>query len=254
MLCQLASLSKCSGFDAEDTGQQFVRWYEHGYQAAGGLVFDIGGTTRNAISRLQQGMPALQAGGTNESDNGNGSLMRIVPIGLWFHDADDATVVARSHESSKITHGHVRSQVCCAVYDLTVSELLAGTSPGDALPTAVGRLTKTYSQLQVSQRDAFEREWKTVQNHSPRTGSGYVVDCWWSAWECIVSTGDYEACVQRAVRFGNDTDTTAAVAGGLAGAIYGYDGLPNHWLAELRLEPQQHQLIEQFTSAILSRR
>ena len=243
MLCQVASLVECDEFDPQDTGERFVRWRDEGYQAAGGVVFDIGGTTSMAIQRLREGVPALDAGPTDKNSNGNGSLMRILPIGLWFHDADAATLVKTGHESSRITHGHPRSQVCCALHNLALRGLLRHEPPETALSTALRDLERVYAS-----DDVFRAELGLVCDYSERTGSGYVVDCWWSAWEALVRTDTFVDCVTRAVGLGDDTDTTAAVAGGLAGAVYGVEALPVKWLSELGPEPEQRTMMERFAS------
>src|SRR5674536_33597 len=103
MLCALASLVEQGGFDPEDMGRRFVAWFDEGYMAAGGVVFYYGRSTRAAISRLRDGVPALQAGGSDETDNGNGSLMRIIPLSLWTCAASVEEQVSLSHD-------------CCLLY------------------------------------------------------------------------------------------------------------------------------------------
>ena len=93
--------------------------------AAGGEVFSIGMTTAAALNRFDRGIPALNAGGTDERDNGNGALMRILPLGLWYAAANPAELISVSQDASKITHGHLRSQICCALHNLLVAGLLS---------------------------------------------------------------------------------------------------------------------------------
>ncbi len=245
MLCQVASLVECGGFNPVDTGQRFVSWLVEGYQAAGGVAFGIGGTTLRALARLHQGVPSLDAGPTDESSNGNGSLMRILPIGLWYHRANSAELVAVSHDASRITHGHPRAQACCALHNLTLRGLLLSQRPDEALSTALNDLEQVYAG-----DETFSTEFRLVCGHPDRTGTGYVVDCWWSAWDALIETNSFQECLVRAVRFGNDTDTTAAVAGGLAGAVYGVEALPAQWLNDLRLDSEQRKLIERFADVL----
>ena len=96
----------------------------------------------------------------------------------------------------------------------------------------------------------YASELESVFAYPARTGSGYVVDCLWSAWDALTAAGNYVETVQRAVAYGHDTDTTAAVAGGLAGAWYGLDQVPAEWRADLRLDSPQRQMLEQFADAV----
>lgn len=107
--CTAESLA--AGWDLDDMGRRFVAWLRHGYWSARGAVFDVGATTRDGLLALERGTPALEAGGTDENSNGNGSLMRILPLALRFDDAEPANLVDVAHQASRLTHGHPRSQV-----------------------------------------------------------------------------------------------------------------------------------------------
>jgi ADP-ribosylglycohydrolase len=248
MLCLAASLLERRGFDPADAGRRFVAWREHGYMAAGGLVFDIGGTTREAIANLKAGGEPLDAGPSEEGDNGNGSLMRILPLALWYHASPPDALVRVSHDASRLTHGHSRSQVCCAAYDFLAVELLRGTPKAKAIERAFEVLDDVYRRASP-RLDAHLREIDIVREWKRRTGSGYVVDCFWSAWDSVESTDSFADAVRAALRLGDDTDTTACVAGGLAGVIYGLEGIPAKWRDGLRLEGEQRDLLGRFADA-----
>ncbi|HIH2708235.1 TPA: ADP-ribosylglycohydrolase family protein, partial [Burkholderia cenocepacia] len=159
---------------------------------------------------------------------GNGSLMRCFPVVMVAASRDDAIRLAR--KQSVVTHGHVRSQICCALYCLTALGIVDGQSAPDAVRTAEDEL------LARHEGTADEIELKIVLDgrfDAPQ-GSGYVVDSFWSAIHCLLSTDSYEDCVKRAIALGNDTDTTAAIAGSLAGVVYGERALPARWVATLR--------------------
>jgi ADP-ribosyl-[dinitrogen reductase] hydrolase len=248
MLCQVASLLETGRFDPEDTARRFVRWAGEGYMAADGEVFSIGMTTAGALNRFDRGVPALGAGGTDEQDNGNGALMRILPLGLWYATAKPAELIAVSQDASRITHGHLRSQVCCALHNLLVAGLLAGDEPAGSLRAARGVLAEFAHGSSGS--PAYGSELESMFAYPARTGSGYVVDCLWSAWDALTSAGSYVETVRRAVAYGHDTDTTAAVAGGLAGALYGLDQVPSQWRTDLRLDLSQRQMLDRFADAV----
>ena len=182
-------------------------------------------------------MPAVDAGGTGERDQGNGSLMRILPIALVDDAPDDTSRVEHAHLASRMTHGHPRCQVACALYVLVVRELLrASSEPEAALATAVAKLRAVYAG-----QPAFALVLDELMAHrsNVRTwGGGRVFDSFWSAWEAFAQSGSYRETIERAVGYGNDTDPPAAIAGGLAGIRWALDDhehrIPGKWLSALR--------------------
>ncbi|WP_426751420.1 ADP-ribosylglycohydrolase family protein [Myxococcus sp. Y35] len=230
-LCLLDSLLYRGRLDPEDLGRRLVNWLEWGYLAVDGQVFDVGIQTRTALGALYAGTPALLAGPTGERDNGNGSLMRVLPLALW-HEGSDAKLASDAMTQSRITHGHMRSQVCCALYCLWARRILEGS--GDAWTDAVETFRALYPEGFEARTEldthVLPPGWETARG----TGSGYVVDCLRSARQCVVEGNTYEQVVKAAVRLGRDTDTTAAVAGGIAGLIHGVQGIPARWREALR--------------------
>lgn len=227
-LCLLASLLHCNALDLGDFGRRLLNWYHHGYMAVDNDVFDVGIATSIALRSLAAGTPPDQAGGRAENSNGNGSLMRVLPLALW-HRGSDAELVADAQRQSLVTHGHARSQVCCALYCLMARRLLAGsTAPW---PEAVAIARSLYPD------DSIEREELefSIRPDVPQrgNGTGYVVDCLRSAVTCLEQP-DYERAVRMAIRLGHDTDTTACVVGGLAGIRDGLKGIPLRWQELLR--------------------
>lgn len=249
MLCQLASLVERGRFDPEDTGRRFTAWFDEGYMAAGGVVFDYGGTTLAAICRLRARVPALDAGPTGVDDNGNGSLMRVLPVSLWSLSLPVREQVELSHRCSRITHGHLRSQVCCALYSLLARRVFFGDGIEQAWEGAAGELGGLY-RGDPRRGAAFAEELELVLGFEDCRGTGYVVDCLCSAWEALGRGGDFSETVREAVRYGHDTDTTAAVAGGLAGLAFGFDSIPGEWREGLRLDESQRALIRAFADAV----
>ena len=229
------------GFDAEDQGRRALAWADaRAYTPDGDGMFDIGGATSAALHRLRSGTPAIDAGGTAERDQGNGSLMRILPIALVDVPPDDAELVDRAHLASRVTHGHPNCQVACALYVLIARELLRGSADPEAvLETSVGRLRAVYES-----QPEFASVLEGLLAHRSnlrKPGGGWVLDSFWSAWEAFAAGTSYRDTIERAVRYGNDTDTTAAIAGGLAGIRWGLDerdgGIPRKWLDALRGRP-----------------
>jgi ADP-ribosylglycohydrolase len=240
-LCLLASLLDCDCLDTEDLARRFVRWHREGYMAVNGIVFDVGSTTLDALYALQTGSPALEAGPKHEFANGNGSLMRVLPLALW-HRGDDAELVADAHAQSRVTHGHMRSQVCCALYCLWARRILAEAP--DPWSEAVAALRSVYQGA-----DNFaalnELELKVRPDEPAQgRGTGYVLDCLLSA-RLVLLEPCYEAVVKKAVALGHDTDTTACVAGGLAGLRDGVGTIRPRWRAFLRGEDLYRPLLQQ---------
>ena len=232
-LALLDSLVACDGLDMVDLGQRIQGWAQSGDYAVNGRVFDMGIQTSRALGRLAQGVAPEECGATDEYENGNGSLMRVVPLALW-HTRSDEDLVDLAHQQSTLTHGHPRSLVCCALACLWARELLKGSD--DGFDAAELKLRQLYAD-----RPAFLRELDTVlsspQRLQPR-GSGYVVDCLWSARHAFLSSSDFTDVIRYAVSFGEDTDTTAAVAGALAGIRTGAAQLPAPWCSALATHPK----------------
>jgi ADP-ribosyl-[dinitrogen reductase] hydrolase len=250
MLCLADSL--CSGFNLDDMGDRFRRWHDEQLWTPHGEVFDVGGTTSEAIANLRNGVPAAQAGGTAEGNNGNGSLMRILPMAFCYAKLELPELIHRTHQVSCITHGHPRSQLSCGAYISIAVQLLRGHDPHTAYKTGLQQVDALYQKPPfVAERSHVERVWSGAIEQlaeSDIQSSGYVVHTLEAALWCWLTTDNYVDAVLKAVNLGDDTDTTAAVTGGLAGLTYGVTGLPTDWIdAIARLDDivQVAQLLEQ---------
>ena len=237
-LCLLDSLLEQNRFDADDFGQRLVRWYAEGYLAVDGKVFDVGNATASGIGAIRAGVPPLEAGPRGAYDCGNGALMRVLPLALW-HQGTDGELVRDAQQQSCPTHGHLRSQVCCALYVLWARRVLEESdAPWDE---AVRTLRVLYRGDPQAAKELEENI--RPDDPMPGTGSGYVVDCLRSARWCVAQ-GDYTQTVRAAIRLGNDTDTTAYVAGGIAGLRDGIGSIPPRWIDALRGKSLYQPLLE----------
>lgn len=236
-LCLLESLLECGRFEIDDFAARLLRWLDKGHLAVDGHVFDFGGTTHDALLRLRRGVPAELSGSTDDASNGNGSLMRVLPLALW-HRGSDEDLVELAHRQSLPTHAHPRSQVVCALYCLIARGLLNETPEAVAAAEAkLGRIYASPVNEDVAPRqkvysDELERILTSGLRARP-VGRGYVVDTFWSALHCLEAP-TYEDVVRSAIALGHDTDTTACVAGGLAGIRFGIEAIPTRWRAALR--------------------
>lgn len=227
-LCLLASLLDYGQVDPEDLANRFLDWYNNGYMAVDGNVFDVGTHTARVLLAIQDGMPALEAGMLGEQAKGNGSLMRSLPLVLW-HRGTDAELVEDAHLQSRTTHGQLTCQVCCALYCLWARRVLEEVE--NPWQSAVSTLRQLYPE---NSPYYVELERSICPNDPPKgKGSGYVVDCLNSA-RLAVQAGNYEQVVKAAIALGNDTDTTACVAGGIAGLRDGIHAIPERWRSQLR--------------------
>lgn len=227
-LCLLATLVECGELDLADFGRRLVRWLGEGYRAVDGRVFDVGVTSQRAIERLRAGTPAAQSGGLTSMDNGNGSLMRVLPLALW-HRGSDEQLVADSRRSSLPTHAHLRAQLCCAFYCLWARALLRGEV--DGWGTAVTWMRGRYAEGSAERE---ELEGEILSYPVERVGGGgYVVDSLHST-RLALEQRSYEDAVKAAIALGRDTDTTACITGGLAGIRWGLAAIPSRWRSVLR--------------------
>jgi ADP-ribosylglycohydrolase len=217
-------------FDPADQARRILRWFEEGaYTPDGDGRFDIGNTTWAAIEALRAGVPAEEAGSVLPNGLGNGSLMRILPLALAGTGLDDPTLVRWAAAASGVTHGAPLARVACALYVLLATRLLAAPDePAAALAGACDALRTQVAGTVLEAALAKLLAWDR------RTGGGHVADAFWSAWDAVEGAGSYQDAVTRAVRLGHDTDTTAAIAGGLAGIRWGIGDIPLAWLSAMR--------------------
>jgi ADP-ribosyl-[dinitrogen reductase] hydrolase len=243
-LCLLASLLHAGALDVDDLGRRLIHWYRHGYLAVDGNVFDVGNQTYRAIARLESGIPAATAGPAGERDNGNGSLMRVLPLALW-HRGSDAELARDAERQSAVTHGHRRSTLCNALYVLWVRRVLGG----EAIAAAWDGAATALRAIVASEPDAVAELEQEILPARTARGSGYVVDSLWSARAAALA-GDYETAMKAAIAIGDDTDTTAAIAGGVAGGAGGLAAIPTRWLDALR---ERRETVEPLLADLLAR-
>jgi ADP-ribosyl-[dinitrogen reductase] hydrolase len=243
-LCLAASLLEHPGWNVGDFAKRLLAWSASGYMAVDGRVFDIGIQTGAALRRLAGGVPPESSGLNGERNNGNGSLMRSLPLALLWR-GDDASLVRCAHEQSAVTHAHPHSQVCCALYCLWARAEMHRIP--EAWDHAVEVLRSVYPAGSVHRVELEE----TVLpgGEATPTGSGYVVDSLHSARHACESSS-YGDTVRRAIQLGNDTDTTACIAGGIAGIRHGKRDIPADWLRAFRGQDIVLALLDQISTVI----
>lgn len=236
-LCALHSLIQCNGFDGMDMMERFARWAQEGYMTPTGRAFGIGRTTAAAISRFLRGEHPSVYGGRSEKDNGNGSLMRILPVVLFNFfcraNESDEQRLETVCQASQLTHAHLRSQTACGIYSFIAGELLHKPEKSSIL-LGIKKSAAFYQDHE--EYPNFSRliaeEFSSLPAEEIKSG-GYVVDTLEAAVWCLMNSSTYRDCVLKAVNLGRDADTVAAIAGGLAGILYGEASLPETWTAQL---------------------
>ncbi|MCA8830613.1 ADP-ribosylglycohydrolase family protein [Hymenobacter pini] len=255
-----ASLTFClahtiaDGFSVGKVAEYSRRWYYENLWTPHGRVFDIGITTREALSRLQSDPDLILAGRTDEYSNGNGSLMRILPLAFYQEDAPLAERFELIRQVSAITHGHIRSAVACFLYLEMARHLRAGRTPAQAYDDMRRQAPAQLLELNIPahEADKFER---ILSGRLPNVAvtaidsGGYVMATIEASLWCLLRHETYAETVLAAVNLGDDTDTTGAVTGGLAGLAYGEAAIPPEWLQVLARRADIEQLARQLVNA-----
>ena len=230
--------SIASGFTLEKTARNFINWRYNNYWTADNVVFDIGITTQHAIDRLLKGIRPDLAGDFEVYSNGNGSLMRILPLLVHIKDKPVTARYDLIRQVSSITHGHVRSAIACFYYLEFALGILNGEKKLDIyqrLQKDVAGFLKSINLIQ-DERNLFNMLLVDRIDMMPEDqiqSSGYVLHTLEASIWCLLNTDNYKDAVLKAVNLGEDTDTTGAVTGGLAGLLYGYEDIPKNWLNQL---------------------
>ncbi|CAH0241746.1 MULTISPECIES: ADP-ribosylglycohydrolase family protein [Pseudomonas] len=239
-LCLAESLLNKKGFDAADQMGRYLNWWQWGYLSSTGECFDIGMTVREALARYQEtGEPF--AGSADPFSAGNGSLMRLAPVVLYyFPDRDRIRMF--SVDSSRTTHAAPEALECCQLLAELIHKALQGTPKPDLqrLPETTFLEPKVTS---IARGDYLAKSRDDIQ------GSGYCVASLEAALWCFHHTDSFAAAILEAANLGDDADTTAAIVGQLAGAHYGVQAIPEGWLAKLHMRADIQACADQLLAA-----
>ena len=234
--CLAEALTK--PFQLMNVADNFVSWLNDDYWTHGGKLFDVGIATQKAIRNLANGVHPELAGGNGEDDNGNGSLMRILPLAIFLKDKPVEERYRIVQQVSSLTHRHIRSVISCFYYVEYALGLIDGTdifTIYDNLKQSVFRFLASINvdQQEIEHLDRLLKGDIYTLAEKDIHSSGYVVHTLEASIWCLLTTSTYADAVLKAVNLGLDTDTTAAVTGGLAGLLYSYQSIPKEWLNEL---------------------
>jgi len=237
--------SLIGGYELKDMSERFIKWADEAYWTAHEQVFDIGITTSIAISRLRK---IIEEGDLDElkkqkdygeiRDNGNGSLMRIIPLLFYIKGKPTNEQFDIVWEVSALTHRHIRGAMSCMIYLKLAEKLLEGKNKIDAYTEMRNEILDFWNEIDFSEkeREHFENLIRNDIRDTPiddlKTG-GYVIEVLESSIWFFLNNDSYKETILSIINLGHDTDTSAAIAGGLAGLYYGQEGIPEEWIASI---------------------
>lgn len=242
-LALLESIRRTGGIDCADIMENFVKWLDDGAFTPYGYAYDIGRGTMNAICRYKRDRKPHSAGGRDESDNGNGSLMRIMPAVLYCCESalPAAEAVDVVHRVGSLTHAHIRANIACGLYYFMASSILAADGTlAERLQAGLDAGFAFYEKYLADHADLeYYRRLRDLGGFAALPdgqirSSGYVVDALEAAVWSLTNANGFADTLLKAVNLGDDTDTVGAIAGGLAGLYYGYEAIPADWLTALQ--------------------
>ena len=236
-LCLAESLVERKGFDPVDQLERYVRWRRHGHLSSTGVCFDIGIQTRHALSAFERTRkPYLEP--VDEERAGNGSIMRLTPVPLFFaRELEQA--IHYSGESSKTTHPARRCVDACRYLGALIAGAVGGAGKEELLDEGFWRWGELHPEIEEIARGSFKRK------EPPEIrGSGFVVRSLEAALWALAQSDSYREGALLAVNLGDDADTTGAVCGQLGGALYGEDGIPREWRQKLALRETIERLAD----------
>ncbi|MCK4548598.1 MAG: ADP-ribosylglycohydrolase family protein [Candidatus Krumholzibacteria bacterium] len=226
-LCLATSLVECGGFDARDQMDRYLDWYRSGYMSCTGTCFDIGNTVAGSLRRYADTGDPL-SGPADPMTAGNGSIMRLAPVPIYFFP-DIAETIRRSEESSRTTHGAPQCLSACRLFGEVLHRALSGMSKNEILFLPFSGEFRNDRLASIALGEYRDKPAGVIR------GTGYVVDSLEAALWCFFNTASFEGAILAAANLGDDADTTAAVCGQVAGAHYGMRGIPQGWLEKLTM-------------------
>lgn len=253
MIATMDSIKETNNIDFDDIMQKYNEWLNFAKYTATNEVFDVGISTRNAIMNFCDGKAAINCGAKGIRENGNGSLMRMLPFVYYLNSdvfyEDEKTMLI--NDASSITHAHEISKLGCRIYCDYLLLLLDGVDKINALEMLKeNNYNKYYSKSSIKEYDRILKGDLKTLDISQIKSSGYVVHSLEASLWCTVTNNNFEDAVITAVNLGEDTDTIGAITGSINGVIYGRKAIPERWLNKIRKIDYIEELSDQFINAI----
>ena len=237
-LCLATSLLEEEGFDSADQMDRYWSWYRYGNLSSTGRCFDIGNTVRDALERYQRSKEPF-SGSTDPYAAGNGSLMRLAPIPMYYFP-DLEKINHYAGESSRTTHGAQQCIEACQLFADMLFRALSGSGKDEILFQTAFKPSEAAIKS-IANGDYCQKSSAQIK------GTGYVVMSMEAALWCFYHTGTFESAILQAANLGDDADTTAAICGQIAGAYYGESGIPVKWLQKLYMRAEIADLADKLS-------
>ncbi len=254
-IATMDSIMKKEQIDYSDIMDKFISWYENSNYTATDKLFDIGITTRNALMRYSLGMNPLACGENHIRSNGNGSLMRILPVVYYcyYKGMDREEMRRKIDETSSLTHAHPISLLGCQIYADYIIDLLNGKSKEEAYfnLSSINYQNKYPKEAIDAYQRIFSKTLPSLEEDSIQS-SGYVVSTLEASIWATLKNNDYESAVVTAINLGEDTDTVGAVTGSINGILYGKENIPERWLSKLKKKEYLESLSQEFSKKFCS--
>ena len=243
------------GYDIEGLGKKFCRWYQYNEWTPHGDIFDMGVSTRNAMDKLCKGVSALESGEYDDYSNGNGTLMRILPLAIYLQNKPIDQRFCITKEVSGITHSHIRSVIGCFFAVEFIIQILKEKDKCVAYYEAQN-IVRDYLHLinvKSSEIELYNRILFDDISCIPQEdiySSGYILHTLEASLWAFLTTDNFTDAVLKAVNLGDDSDTVGSVTGGMAGLFYGFEQIPKKWVEVLVKQEKIEELVERFSKNI----
>lgn len=239
-------------FDYKDIMDKWVKWISKSEYTPTGVAFDIGRTCLKAIKKYCNGTAPLQCGSTSINENGNGSLMRILPVALYAYSKklDDTSIHKLTNEVSSLTHAHEVSRLGCYIYVQFIICLLKGYTKEDAYKHIQYLDYSAYDMHSLKLYTRILDEQIEVQRLDQIKSTGYIVDTLESAMWIFMNAQHYKEAITASTNIGGDTDTIGAIVGSMAGIYYGFESIPSNWLDKLQRKEYLMELADKFEKSV----
>lgn len=249
-LCLMDSI--INGYSPENLAENFIKYYKYGFMTPYNKIFDIGITTEEAIEKMMKGISPVECGSFSEQKNGNGSLMRILPLAYYTKDMAPLEKIKMVEEVSSLTHAQKLSKLSCIFYNEMAIQLINDCGREEAYKNAVDFINMTCANEYSKEIKKLARVMSgniAELKEDEIKSSGYVLDTIEAVMWCLMTTDSYKDSVLKAVNLGDDTDTIAAITGGLSGIYYGYNDIPREWLKSLAKKEELNKMVKDFARA-----
>ncbi len=258
ILCTIDSIICKKEIDYDEIMSRFLKWYNDGEYTPNGKCFDIGKTTIKGLSNYEIGISPLKCGSKKERDNGNGSLMRILPIAYYIGPKDhlESEDVDLIYNISRLTHSHIRCLISCHIYCEIICNLLKNDGNlRELISKSIDNIIGYYKDK--DEREEFNNHFRRIidksifdESRDNISSKGYVISSLEAALWSLVNTTNYKDAVLKAANLGEDTDTIAAISGGIAGIYYGYEHIPEDWVNSIIKKDKILDLLDKFDEII----